>query len=312
VISLVSFLLIPLASNSVEASNPNLFVSAENPKFDNHFAGSMVVEVVINDPNIRDTDEGKGEPDVTLNGKQLRMVQGSDGQWYAYFANVDAAKAADQIVLDNGVGAEGKSLDFGVFCSRSTASSVLGVSFSDTDGIAIPRVGGIIDATNGATSFNACTGSPTSSTNLNNVVRHPKSINTNPSIPTGQIGLDVDAWPVIQIFSFGNVEIKYNRAGGTQIAELEYDEIPNISLELDRMGYPTNAEVFAIINDIQLNQDPTDEDSWTFNINSPTATFYQAFDENGNDAGNNSPGLINLVPHLSSLDFISTLSKENI
>ena len=46
------------------------------------------------------------------------MVQGSDGQWYAYFANVDLAKIADQIVLEQGVGAEGQSLDFGVFCER--------------------------------------------------------------------------------------------------------------------------------------------------------------------------------------------------
>jgi len=41
------------------------------------------------------------------------MVQATDGNWYAYFANVDKAKIADQIVLDAGVGAEGESLDFG-------------------------------------------------------------------------------------------------------------------------------------------------------------------------------------------------------
>ena len=159
-IVLSMFLLVfPLISNlEADASNPNLFVSAENPTFGNRFAGSMVVEVVVNDPQIDDTGEGKGEPDVTLNGNQLRMVQATDGQWYAYFANVDAAKIADQIVFGAGVGAEGQSLDFGVFCSRNTDSSVLGVSFSDTDGIAIPRVGEIIDATNGTTSFNACTG----------------------------------------------------------------------------------------------------------------------------------------------------------
>ena len=87
--------LIPILS--VNASNPNLDVSAENSQFDNHFAGSMVIEVVIRDNNIRDTDEGKGEPDVTLNGKSLRMVQATDGNWYAYFANADAAK--DQILL---------------------------------------------------------------------------------------------------------------------------------------------------------------------------------------------------------------------
>ena len=65
------FLLTPILSVEA-ASNPNLDVSAENSEFNNHFAGSMVVEVVIRDNDIRDTDEGNGEPDVTLNGKSLR------------------------------------------------------------------------------------------------------------------------------------------------------------------------------------------------------------------------------------------------
>jgi len=56
------------------SSNPNLFVSAENSQFDNHFSGSMVVEVVIRDSNLSDTDEGKGEPDVTINGKTLVLL----------------------------------------------------------------------------------------------------------------------------------------------------------------------------------------------------------------------------------------------
>jgi len=65
-------LLIPTI-DAEASSNPNLFVSAENSQFDNHFSGSMVIEVVVIDPNLSDTDEGKGEPDVTINGKVLRM-----------------------------------------------------------------------------------------------------------------------------------------------------------------------------------------------------------------------------------------------
>jgi len=303
-IIIASMIIFPIFSsfNAEATYNPHLFVSAENPVFDNHFAGSMVIEVVVNDPDYNDIDEAKGAPDVTLNGNDLRMVQSTDGKWYAYFANIDAAKRADQIVLDAGPGAVGKSLDFGVFCSSSTASSVLGVSFSDTEGVAVPGRIGLSDFTNGNAPFTACTASPVGG-NENNVVRNPKSINTNPSVPTGQIGIDVNAWPLIQLFSFDNVEIKYNRAGGIEKVQLEYDKIPNISSIPDRIGYPNNAEVFLTINDIQLNQDPTDEDSWTFNINSPEATFYQAFTESGSDSGNNSPGLINLVPYLSSLGF---------
>ena len=61
-VSLFSIFLLPLLlNNDANASNPNLFVSAENSNFINHFEGSMVVEVVIIDNNIRDTDKGKGE-----------------------------------------------------------------------------------------------------------------------------------------------------------------------------------------------------------------------------------------------------------
>jgi len=297
-------LLFPIFSsfNAEATHNSHLFVSAENPVYDNHFEGSMVIEVVVSDPDYNDIGEAEGEPDVTLNGNDLRMVQATDGKWYAYFANINAAKRADQIVLDAGPGAVGKSLDFGVFCSSSTDSSVLGTSFSDTEGVAVPGPSGLSGSTNGTTPFTICTGSPTGG-NDNNVVRNPKSVNTNPSVPTGQIGIKIDAWPIIQLFSFSDVEIKYNRPGGIEKVQLEYDDIPNISSTTDRQGYPNNAEVFLTINDIQLNQDPTDEDSWTFNINSTEATFYQAFTESGSDSGNNSPGLINLVPYLSSLGF---------
>jgi len=298
-IALAVFLLfISLISNfEAEAShNPNLYVSAENPTFGNMFSGSMVVEVVINDPGISDTDEGKGEPDVTINGKQLRMVQVSNGQWHAYFANVNKAKIADSTVT-----LSGKGLDFGVFCSRDT--TIFGVDFSDTDGFSFPGDSGIT-GTDGTASFQQCTGTPTSSLFENNVVRQPHTINTNSNVPTGQIGLTESAWPIVQLFSFNNdVEIQYNPGGGIQKVELEYDNVENISLNLDRENYPTNSEVFVIVSDIQLNQDPTSRDSWTFKVTSPLATFYQAYNENGNDSANNSPGLVNLFPNLSSLDF---------
>lgn len=280
----------------VEASsNPNLFVSAENPQFDNHFSGSMVIEVVVIDPNLSDTGEGKGEPDVTINGKSLRMVQGTDGSWYAYFANVDKAKQADSTV-----GKDGEGLDFGVFCGRDTPSSVIGISLSETDGFAVPRF--TSDSTNGNSPFTSCSGFP-SGMNWNNVVRNAKSINTNPNVPSGQIGLNSIAWPLIQLYSFDDVLIQYNPAGQSQQVLLEYDEIPNISMTLDRDLYPKNAEVFLSLNDFQLNQDPTDEDSWTFDVGSTPSTFYQAYDDSGSNSANGDVGLVDLVPYLSNIGF---------
>ena len=304
-LSLGLLLILPLFLNidaGAESSHPNLFVSAENSSFQNHFSGSMLVEVVIRDSDISDTDEGKGEPNVTINGKNLRMVQGSDGNWYAYFANIEKAKQADQIAFG---GVAGESLDFGVFCAASTDVSVLGIDISETEGVSIPSSDGITGSTDGTSSFNACNGSPTPpSPNQNNVLRNAKSPNRNGGIPVGQIGLDEDAWPLIQLFSFSNdVTIIYNKGGGAQRVDLNYSDIPNISLNIDRNGYPKGAEVFVTVNDMQLNQDPTDVDSWTFKIDSPRTTFYQAFTESGSNSGNGGLGLVNLNPYLGSLGF---------
>ena len=277
------------------AVNPNLYVSSENAYYSNHFAGSMVIEVVVNDPNLSDTGIGKGEPDVTINGKSIRMVQATDGKWYAYFANLDRAKIADQTV-----GLAGQGLDFGEFCSKDT--TVFGPTFSGSEGLAVPRTGSA-GATNGNNAFSTCTSIPNGYT-VNNVIRYPKSINTNSAIPAGQIGLNSAVWPIIQLYSFSNsVVIQYNGGGGVQAVSLQYDDIPNITASLDRTNYPPNSQVFLTINDMQLNQDPTSRDSWSFNVESPLAVYYGAFTESGSNAANGGGGLVNLYSQLSSIGF---------
>ena len=49
---------IPGVMPSAHAATENLFVSAENSLFDNSFAGPMVIEVVVNDPDLKEIDEG--------------------------------------------------------------------------------------------------------------------------------------------------------------------------------------------------------------------------------------------------------------
>ncbi len=102
---------------AAHAANANLFVSAENSQFDNYMSGPQVIEVVIIDSDINDTDEAKGEPDVTVNGKILRMVQAVDGNWYGYFADLTQATIADQTTTS---AAGGFGLDFGQFCGSGS------------------------------------------------------------------------------------------------------------------------------------------------------------------------------------------------
>src|SRR5574337_391526 len=118
------------------ASHPNLFVSAENSQYNNYFAGPQVIQVVVSDPNINRLDQAYGEPVVTVSGKRLRMAQGTDGNWYGYFADRNQAELAGKTAPVGGNG-----LNFGYFCGPTSDVSGLkaGLSFTDTKGFTIAR-----------------------------------------------------------------------------------------------------------------------------------------------------------------------------
>ncbi|MEM3077814.1 MAG: hypothetical protein QXW38_09410, partial [Candidatus Nitrosotenuis sp.] len=288
----------PRTMQEAAAANANLFVSAENSQFQNYFAGPMVIEVVVIDSDIKDTDKGKGEPDVTVNGNKLRMVQATDGNWYAYFADRAMAQKADATAFGDGIGTRnGTGLDFGVFCSPTSAGTIIGPSFSQTVGVAIARqtvtnTGSQGETSTGSSISTTCTSSNNSPVKLNNVVRENKTLNHGGTgVSVGQIGiLQSNYWPFIQLYNFnptGNVVVQYNKGGGVQSTTLKFDTVDQFAkLELDRATYPRSAQVHVTITDIQLNIDPTDEDSWTFGTKSTNATtFYQVFNEDGQKAG---------------------------
>ncbi len=141
------------------------------------------------------------------------MVQATDGNWYAYFANVEKAKVADSTV-----GKAGEGLDFGSFCPRLSVvgdGTLTGTGlFTDSDGFYIAR----------SSTADTCDDivAP-AGVFQNNVVRKAKT----PSNPTGdpndrgQIGILLDAWPVIQLYSFDDVTIQYNPGGPAQQFSLE-------------------------------------------------------------------------------------------
>ena len=130
-----------------------------------------------------------------------------------------------------------------------------------------------------------------------NVIREEKTFNPQRTTPNavdaGQININASAWPFIQLFNFnptGQVVVVYNRGGGVQTTTLNFDTVDQFAdLEIDRDVYPRSAHVHVTMTDLQLNIDPTDEDSWTFgtnvsNTNQPGTTdtfglFYQVFDD---------------------------------
>jgi hypothetical protein len=284
----------PSMMPAAHAANANLFVSAENSQFDNYMSGPQVIEVVVIDSNINDTDEAKGEPDVTVNGKDLRMVQAVDGNWYGYFADRTMAQTADATASVD-VGGPATGLNFGTFCDNDSTGLqgpgglVFGVP--QTVGVAVP--GDVTGGVQGTTPIegNLCTavGANTLGTEDINVVREEKNLNTILA-DDGQINVDVDAWPFIQLYDLnptGNVVVQYNKGGGVQTTTLTFDTVDQFAkTSLDRAAYPQGTEVQVTVTDLWLNIDPTDEDSWTFGTVGTLSTNYQVFDENGLDPGN--------------------------
>ena len=280
------------------AANANLFVSAENSQFDNYMSGPQVIEVIVIDSDINETNEAKGEPDVTVNGKILRMVQGVDGSWYGYFADRNMAILADTTTTESG-----KGLDFGRFCSSAVDDNniVPGQSFSDTVGIAVPTadvnigLNGIQIPSNGTIPASATCAdfAGNGDKTAQNVVRESKDVSGGANM-NGQIGLEEKTdFPFIQLYTLnptGNVNVQYNKGGGAQSTILTFDTVEHYAnLSLDRTIFPQGAEVHVTITDLWLNIDPTDEDSWTFGTNADipngVSTNYQVFDENGATPG---------------------------
>ena len=283
------------------AANANLFVSAENSQFDNYMSGPQVIEVVVIDSDINETNEAKGEPDVTVNGKILRMVQGVDGNWYGYFADRNMAITADDTSRRDGQG-----LDFGSFCGSTDSVSNIEDGFTDTVGVAIPYAGGVngldlidpsgiilpINSTNPTNGMDnpTCNGIFSAAgpdNKIGNVVREAKDVSGGFN-SIGQIGLGhANDFPFVQLYTLnptGNVIIEYNKGGGAQSTTLTFDTVEHYAnLSLDRTIFPLGAQVHVTITDLWLNIDPTDEDSWTFGTNADNtlSTNYQVFDENG-------------------------------
>jgi Subtilase family len=291
--------------------HPNLFVSAENSQYNNYFAGPQVIQVIVSDPSINRLNQHYGEPVVTVNGKRLRMAQGTDGNWYGYFADRNQAEIAS-----NTAPLKRHGLNFGALCGTGVIG---GINFGlETKGFAMAQgnatdgkgvsvtgakvpIGGLSNACTDPFNGNA--------TIIEHVVRENKTLNSNPSGYGAPQGL-VNAWPVIQLYDFSAiptpVTVDYQASGGTQEVDLTFDRIPSnlISVTPDKTSYPNGAQVYLTMNDPQLNIDPTEEDSWTWGANANNNTlFYEAFDRNGERDADGTAAMQNLAGNLTAMMF---------
>jgi len=166
------------------------------------------------------------------------MIQATDGKWYAYIAAAENVKWADSTVTTPGTG-----FDFGEFCSSNTDTSVLGIELDQNGGlfgVAIARpYTGSTSSTNGESSSQACAGGSVGSGSIiNNVVRSPPTP-VSGSVPTGQIGIDANAWPMIHLFNslhYSEHDIFYEKNGSTQLITLLYDFDDELSNAINNDG----------------------------------------------------------------------------
>ena len=172
-------------------------------------------------------------PDITVSGDAVQMTKALDGNWYAYIADT-----SEVLAVDNDADAD----------EQAGTNVVSGLEF-----------GVLGTCTAGGDSQAKYCGA------IQNVVRSEKSLTTTP---------DRTAWPFIQTYEFpGTIEIQYNKAGGTQISTITFDDVDSPGLSLDRSVYPSGAQVHVTIEDNRLNIDPTSDDIWTWNVESGTLYY---------------------------------------
>ena len=56
------------------------------------FGGQQILEITVNDPDYRALDSTHIQPQVTIDGENVQMIQASNGVWYAYVADENAVR----------------------------------------------------------------------------------------------------------------------------------------------------------------------------------------------------------------------------
>ena len=195
---------------------------------------------------IDDDLDDAASPDVTVGGDAVAMVRANDGSWYAYIADTGAVAEVDHVATDNPSGIDFGALNAG--CVTTTTHT--------TDSRAV-----------------YCGLAAADTTKVPAAVK-----SSSPVVPN---------WPFIQTYEFSsNIEIQYNKAGGTQTTTLSFDSNAD-GLSLDRTSYPPGAQIHVTIGDHRLNIDPTRADVWTWNMATEPGTKYYGEGAVTNESGEN-------------------------
>ena len=286
------------------------------------FGGPMVLEIVVQDPNIDDTGIQQGAPDVTFDGKDLIMIQGDDGYWYAYVANVDMIRHVEAFMesdrgetfdgenpdFRNGYfNAPGTGMDFGRECIGDQADAIItGKDFS-ADAVFVANVtcGSVSGQTTTVSerAINVLRSAKTPST--------PGGVGSDPGDNIGNNGMTSLAyWPFIQAFDDisddSRIKVTYNKGGSPQEITIKYESDMDdlASLTLDRENYPHESFVHMTLEESLFNIDPTDEDVWSWHGDNGDVYYYVFNSDRTVSLGDTETDGLNLSADLlSRIDF---------
>jgi hypothetical protein len=289
------------------AAAGKLFVSAENADFNNTFGGAQIVEVIVRDPQRDETDESQGEPTVKVDEHLLRMTQGADGYWYAYFGSATHIETADAANNNLDFGQQTGVINTNIVNSTGptfTTAGNIGARASSTAGgqcAATNDCGGVIQNYPALSNFNG-----TWQGNGSDAGTSKGSANGDGSYHVnGQTGVTSGVggeWPFIQTFNFTieTFDVRLEQAGADEVVTLDYDNNDlddYASITLDRNQASQGSDLHLTITDNQLNIDPTSEDVVIFQVTSGSegvsftnttayaTADYKAYDNNFDDNG---------------------------
>ena len=225
---------------------------------DNSFGGPQVIEIVIDDPSINAVDSKQTQPDVTIDGNKVVMVQADTGKWYAYVASTAILADADNAAASNGIMIGGVNLGTGF---DATDASIL----SGSDAVRLLASSDIL------------------------------TTNVKLSAPVGENALaghtlaadEVSNWPFIQVYDItdeSDIDVEYDSETIGLTYNTDLDDLA--SVDVDRRGVPEKGTVHVTISDFQLNLNPTAEDVWIMQANGSLTSYVHEFEaDHDDDAG---------------------------
>jgi len=166
------------------------------------------------------------------------------------------------------------------------------MDLTSLSGVAIARpYVGTSSSTNGESTLQACSGGSVSSgAVLNNVVRNPPTL-VSGAVPTGQIGIADNIFPVIQLTEFSSYnEVCYESdcIGVEHGQDNDFHSVLANDIKMDRQF------TLELHEWHQLNIDPTSKDIWTIVVGNNVVScvtgcthelYYRLFDSSGNAEG---------------------------